>query len=742
MNQVQQKTESMTGGFLKAQIIFAAVKKAFHAVVNLAKDSVKDWEAQERAVAVTTAALQSTGDACGMTVKQLIDLSDEIQKTTTVSHTNALAMEDMLLTYTHIGKETFPEATKAIVDMAARVGDLTSDARIVGRALQDPINGLTMLQRVGVQFSQVQKDQIANFVKTNQLAAAQGVILKELEIKYGGSAAAIRNTFGGAVTALNNDITDLKENLGQYIAAVGKPLVENIDHIVSSINEWLKTKDAMEGISNVFATIGAVIETIKAVVEPLVKILKDEFVSVWNTITAEFSKLVGPGNEASAVFTGLAVAGKAVGLVITVVAETIKYGIRILGDLITIIRTSADTLVRFGRVMGDMTNQKKWDEFHASVAKTGQAFTDLGGDIVSSVVEPVKTVINGVKDIYDTAAKDGKALRDNFEASLKSQRAAILSYLTAVTGDVKTAGNIVTSQDEAAAAASAALMKEWGSERKKVVVQDLQTMLDAIKAKGEAYKAAGAKADEVDKWVAAESVKAAKDTEKAWKDSFDAVASKVNNVIGVVQSSWNSITAIWTQALTNEAQANDNQYARQKANIEATVTDETEKTAQLKALDDQYAQKKHEIAVKQFQQQQAMAVANVVFSTAQAVMAGFAQFGWPLGLIPAAFAVALGAVELGVILSEEPPAYAQGGDIAAGQAGIVGDAGEPELFVPKTSGHIFTMDQAAQQFGGGGVNMQNHFYGDMNSQIDFDRTMHMIGASFRAQQRGAARNAA
>jgi len=198
------KTENLTKSMFNAQVAFALVQKAIGLVTDFVKDSISAWNAQEKALAFTEATLKSTGNVIGTTVKEMADLSAAIQKTTTFADEDVLAAENMLLTYTKIGKDVFPRATLAIADMSARMGDLAGNSRLVGRALQDPVRGLTMLQRMGVTFSAAQQEQIKNFVETNQLAKAQGIILGELEKKFGGSAAALRDTFGGAVIALNN----------------------------------------------------------------------------------------------------------------------------------------------------------------------------------------------------------------------------------------------------------------------------------------------------------------------------------------------------------------------------------------------------------------------------------------------------------------------------------------------------------------------------------------------------------
>ena len=137
------------------------------------------------------AVIQSTGGIAGVTAKQVDALSAEIQSLTNYDDEAAKGAQSLLLTFTKIGSEVFPRATMAIIDMSAALGqDLKSSAIQLGKALNDPIEGVSALSRVGVQFSDSQRAMISSMVETGDLAAAQGLILKEVETQVKGSAQA------------------------------------------------------------------------------------------------------------------------------------------------------------------------------------------------------------------------------------------------------------------------------------------------------------------------------------------------------------------------------------------------------------------------------------------------------------------------------------------------------------------------------------------------------------------------
>jgi hypothetical protein len=82
------------------------------------------------------------------------------------------------------------------------------------KALNDPIKGITALSRVGVSFTQQQKDQIKAMQDAGNTAGAQAIILAELTKEFGGSAAAAGKDFGGQLIILKNNLIDAGESIG------------------------------------------------------------------------------------------------------------------------------------------------------------------------------------------------------------------------------------------------------------------------------------------------------------------------------------------------------------------------------------------------------------------------------------------------------------------------------------------------------------------------------------------------
>jgi phage-related protein len=136
---------------------------------------------------------------------QLTGVSDDV-----IQHS-----ENVMLTFSNLGKNIFPQAETAALNMSTMLGtDLQGSVIQVGKALNDPIKGIASLSREGVSFSAVEKTNIATMMQHNNIAGAQAVIMSELNKQFGGAAVSAGTTFGGAMARLNVITDQAKEKLG------------------------------------------------------------------------------------------------------------------------------------------------------------------------------------------------------------------------------------------------------------------------------------------------------------------------------------------------------------------------------------------------------------------------------------------------------------------------------------------------------------------------------------------------
>jgi hypothetical protein len=225
------------------------VSGAFNAAVNMVTPFVEAAIESENAIAELEAVLKATGGAAGLTSEELQAMAGELQSITTFSDETIMAGQSMLLTFRNIGEDTFPRATEAMLDMATMFGSVDTAAVQLGKALNDPIAGVGALSRIGIQFTEEQKTMIANFMEMGDVASAQNIILKEVEMQIGGLAEAMGETFAGKMEILKNRLGEIQE-------VIGRALIPILEVAVDKFMEWLPIIEEFGGkIANLFEAI-------------------------------------------------------------------------------------------------------------------------------------------------------------------------------------------------------------------------------------------------------------------------------------------------------------------------------------------------------------------------------------------------------------------------------------------------------------------------------------------------------
>jgi hypothetical protein len=221
-------------GFLSARTFERLAESA----IGFAKSFVTEAMAAQEATGQLNTVLASTQGIAGVTSRAATDLADSLSKVTRFDDEAILSAESLLLTFTKINKNIFPSATEAVLNMSQALGqDLKSSAIQLGKALQDPILGVTALRRVGVNFNEAQADVIKAMVETGNLAGAQKLILQELEVEFGNSARAAGQTFPGQLAILRTAFGNVKEAIGAALIPALQKLLDLFNVLMPVISD-------------------------------------------------------------------------------------------------------------------------------------------------------------------------------------------------------------------------------------------------------------------------------------------------------------------------------------------------------------------------------------------------------------------------------------------------------------------------------------------------------------------------
>ncbi len=189
----------------------------------------------------------ATGYSSGLTAKDVLELGDAMESSMLVTSEQVQDAAGVMATFRSVSGDTFTRAIKLSQDMAAVFGqDLQSSAMRLGKALEDPINGLTALRRVGVVFTQGQHELIKSLVETGDVAGAQKVILDALAAKVGGAGAAEATGLTGATHRLGIAWKNMLETIGQTetVSGAAEAVLRRLSTTFEVTMEWFK-KDSI-----------------------------------------------------------------------------------------------------------------------------------------------------------------------------------------------------------------------------------------------------------------------------------------------------------------------------------------------------------------------------------------------------------------------------------------------------------------------------------------------------------------
>jgi phage-related protein len=283
------KKSAKFGAAFGASAIVAS--KAMDGLMSAGKAAISEFFDAQKVMAQTEAVLKSTGSAANVTADQVSSLAESLMKKSGVDDEAIQSGENMLLTFTRIrnevgeGNDIFNQATEATLDLSVAMGkDMQSSAILVGKALNDPIKGMSALSKAGIQFTEEQKDTIKAMVASGNAMGAQKMILKELETQFGGSAEAAGETFSGQINIAKQTALNFAGDI------VGR-LIPVLQDLVAFIREnWPRIREIIENVTRdiraiwkqwgdeIMAVVNFMFPLIKGIIENALKFIQN----IWN----------------------------------------------------------------------------------------------------------------------------------------------------------------------------------------------------------------------------------------------------------------------------------------------------------------------------------------------------------------------------------------------------------------------------------------------------------------------------
>ncbi|HQB10019.1 MAG TPA: hypothetical protein PLW37_09130 [bacterium] len=218
----------------------AGLQAGVNIIRGIWNSTVSDWisSAQEadKSMKLIEGGIEATGGSAKLSKEEIADMAKELHNLTNFEDDEILTkVSSPLLTFRNVAGDTFKEAQSLILDMSTVLGqDLQSSAIQVGKALNDPIQGVTALRRVGVQLSEQQEKQVKDFMAVNDIASAQRIILNELTNQFGGQAQNVVDP----LIQMQKEIGEVGEQIGSVLLPMFRSLAEFIkDSVLPTISK-------------------------------------------------------------------------------------------------------------------------------------------------------------------------------------------------------------------------------------------------------------------------------------------------------------------------------------------------------------------------------------------------------------------------------------------------------------------------------------------------------------------------
>jgi hypothetical protein len=391
-------------GFVGAKTAMDAVSTVANGFASMVKGAMEAKAVQ----ADLNAVLTSTGGVSGMTAKAVNDLASQLQNTTKFEDDAVVKGEAMLLTFTNIGKDVFPQATAAMADMAQKFGmDLPQAAIILGKALNDPVAGIGALRRIGVQLTDQQEAMVKSFVAVGDVASAQKIILSELATEIGGVAVAMATP----MDLFNNKLNGLQDAIGAGFLPSMDSLLTKLSSLLDPLNNNAAGWTALTNAIVTFATtpLGSALDTINTLLALMNEVLKP--------IAGLLESLGLQTHDATGKLTGFGQALRDMGNTAAMVASgplsVLAYAIKGLTDLFNGTQSKA---VVSGLGADIAKQQSQMEASLSSLAATHQqAFAKIEADIRTQQT----TLGDALTAIADKTAKAVTQVQESYAKAVK-----------------------------------------------------------------------------------------------------------------------------------------------------------------------------------------------------------------------------------------------------------------------------------------------------------------------------------
>lgn len=228
---------------------------------------IRSFGDAEEVAGRTNVLLDNTGGRAGITADEIARLATRTQDWGVSSDESAQQGANLLLAMQNVrneagaGNNVFTRTIGLAADYTAVVGgDVTAATQRFGRALNDPVKGMSLLRRTGIQFTEQQQAQVAALVEAGDVLGAQRVLLDALEGRYGGAAAALQDDLNPGLTQLRESADEVAEAIGGAASPAVQDLTDDLTTLFNGAADvggfFDSLSDDLDGLGGDFVDLG------------------------------------------------------------------------------------------------------------------------------------------------------------------------------------------------------------------------------------------------------------------------------------------------------------------------------------------------------------------------------------------------------------------------------------------------------------------------------------------------------
>jgi hypothetical protein len=237
--------------------------------------AAEEAEVADRRLQNIAESMNLFGASTDRVVERMTEFADATMLATGVDDEIIKSTQAKLLTFKNLAETAddvggaMDRATLAALDLAAAgFGEAEQNAVQLGKALQDPVKGITALGRAGVTFTEQEKAKIKTLVASNQMLEAQNLVLTAIETQVGGTAEATATSSSKMTVAFG----EMSESIGKALL----PLVQTLVPVmVGFFNIVAENSGVVTVLAGIFAALAVAILAVNFALNanPIVKVI-------------------------------------------------------------------------------------------------------------------------------------------------------------------------------------------------------------------------------------------------------------------------------------------------------------------------------------------------------------------------------------------------------------------------------------------------------------------------------------